>query len=140
MDQERIDRYLEKLLRVRERSGNLEEWLAEGSEPLLTNTERRLATYKAFQEVVEAITDVCAMFAADNEMGVGDDYENLDKAAGRLYDEKIKRGLETANGLRNRIVHEYNKFENRRALENMKGLLKTIKMFEKEARGWIRSR
>lgn len=139
LSEEKIDRYLEKLEKVRLRSENLNDWLAGDIETLKRNTERRLASYKAFQEIVEAMTDVCAMFAADNDMSVGDDYENLEKAAGRLYDEEIKGKLERANGLRNRIVHEYDNFEDLRALEDMKDLLDAVERFEKEARKWIKS-
>ncbi len=139
LDKERIDRYLEKFEKVKRRSNNLDEWLAGDVESLTGDTERRLASYKAFQEIIEAVTDVCAMFAADNGLSVGDDYENLDKAAGVLYDRDIEKKLERANGLRNRIVHGYDKFEESRALEDMKSLLDALKKFEKDARKWIKN-
>lgn len=137
LNQDRIDRYLEKIEKIRKRSKNIEEWLKHGIDETSKNTERRLAIYKAFQEVVEAITDVCAMFAADNKMSVGDDYENLDKASGKLYREDIKGDLEDANGLRNRIFHEYNKFEDRRALESIIEGQNSLKKFLEDAERWI---
>ena len=135
-----IDRYLEKLEKLRLRSGNLEDWLEGDVETLTADTERRLAPYKAFQELFEAITDVCTMFAADSNMSVGDDYENLAKAAGKLYDEEIEGKIQRANGLRNRIVHEYDKFEDFRALRDMKALLSALDRFEKGASKWIGNR
>lgn len=134
LKRERKDRYVEKLEKITERTKNIEEWLEDGVAPLLQNTERRLATYKAFQEVAEAITDICAMFAADNEMVVSDDYENIDKASGKLFSDEIREKIGAANGLRNRIIHEYNRFEDERALDSLENLLKPIRKFKEEAR------
>ncbi len=129
LNQDRMDRYLEKIEKIRKRSKNIEEWLKHDIDKASKNTERRLAIYKAFQEVVEAITDICAMFAADNKMSVGDDYENLEKASGKLYKEDIQGDLEDANGLRNRIIHEYNKFEDKRALESIREIQPSLYIF-----------
>lgn len=137
---ERRDRYLEKLDRIRIRTDEIEEWSQPGVEVLLGRSRDRLAIYKAFQEAVEAAMDLCAMFLVDEDMSVGDDYENVERASGRLFPSELDRGLKNANGLRNRVIHEYNKFEEDRALEGIAEKAGTLRAFEREARKWIKER
>lgn len=140
IDGERRNRYLDRMDTLEERLGDVERWLEDDDDTLLENKERRLALYKAFQEVVEVVADVCAMYLSDATHGIGDDSENIQKAAGRLFSEDIGRTLVKANGLRNRVVHDYNGFSDRKALESMRKHIDALQQFEEEVERWIESR
>ncbi len=141
LDQERKNRYLDKVEKIEIRTADIEEWIGELSEADFERDKKtRLATYKAFQELVEAAADICAMYASDTVKAVGDDYENIGKAAGGLYPEGLREHLERSNGLRNRLVHEYNHLNNKIAHDSIKELLPSFKEFVRGVREWIKSK
>ncbi len=96
----------------------------------------RLAIYKAFQELVEVLTDIIAMILIDNDKGVGDDYANIDKIVKIIVlENKEIEVLNEANGLRNRVVHGYNKTDDKRAKESIEKLIPNLeKILEKISR------
>ncbi len=65
----------EKIEIVDKRINNIEETLEE-----FKKETTKLACYKAFQEVVEALTDIIAMLIADSNKTVEDDYSNIEVA------------------------------------------------------------
>lgn len=140
LSQKRKDRYLEKLDKIEERTEEIQEWFSPGAEVVQGEPQYRLAIYKAFQEAAEAVADLCAMFMADSDRAVGDDYENIEKSSGKIFPESIRSELMEANGLRNRVVHEYNKFEDLKALTSIQNLLPSLERFHEEVRGWIKKR
>jgi hypothetical protein len=80
MDQERKDRYLDKLKWIHDRSRFIDVWLGE----LLdfqnnTDTKTVLAIFKAFQEITESFMDCIAMYLRDNNIPPRDDYANIDR-------------------------------------------------------------
>ncbi len=139
IDDNRKNRYLDKLDKIEKRCSEIQSWIK--SEQEFINDERnKLAVYKAFQESVEAITDICAMFLIDTNRGVGDDYENLKKCSDKLYPKELLSSLREANGLRNRVLHEYNGLEDLNAYKSIKRLNKDLKTFEKEVRKCIKKK
>jgi len=127
MEKERLERYKMKIKLIGIRLTQSEEWLSDEGD------KSRLACYKAFQEGIEAITDLIAMILADSDDVVNDDYTNIDKISSRLRltGEEIKV-LEEANGLRNRITHKYNKTDDGLAKESIIKLVPIlIKITEK---------
>lgn len=130
LSKKRKDRYLEKPDKIQERHRDIVEWLENSNEVLRANTERRLALYKAFQEVVEAVTDICAMHLADTGHVVGDDATNIEKSAGKLFSDDIRDRLQEADGLRNRVVHEYNGLDTELALTSMRDIRKFSTRFQ----------
>jgi uncharacterized protein YutE (UPF0331/DUF86 family) len=64
-----------------------------------------------------------------------DDYSNLERL--ELLTEGSKKVLIEANGLRNHLVHRYNKRDDLLALESMRGLLSGIMAFSEEVEAWI---
>lgn len=139
LTEDRKERYLEKLEKIDERGTQVKQWVS-GSEDLLNKDERRLATYKAFQEVMEAVTDICAMFVADSGKVVGDDYENIDKASGEILSDELEGALKEGNGLRNRLIHEYNNLRNQVALDSIQSVIGKIFSFRDEVEKWIRNK
>jgi len=138
---ERKDRYLEKIEKMENRISNVDGWIGDVGRDGFTEDEmKKLAVYKAFQELVEAATDVCAMYLADRNGPVGDDYENIEKASGKLYSEGMEDDLKRANGLRNRVVHEYNGLRDEVAYSGIEELLPSLEKFKEEVLEWIREK
>ena len=79
--------------------------------------------------------DLVAMMCKDLGIQPQDDYSNLE----RLDDlgEGSKKVLIEACGLRNHLVHRYNKRDDLLALESMKGLLSGIMAFGEEVEAWL---
>ncbi len=124
----RKKRYSEKLELAEERLQDAEELLYEISDKI-----KKLACYKAFQELVESLFDVISMFLKDSRKEIEDDYTNLAKFAAlvNLTENEIKI-LKDANGLRNRLVHKYNRTDDLIAKESMEFLLPRLqKIIEK---------
>lgn len=72
------------------------------------------------QVAIDATMDVAAMLTKDHGRRVHDDYHNLDEIEDLdIVDPTLAEGLATLNGLRNAIVHKYNKFEEVEVLENL---------------------
>lgn len=135
MDKERLQRYKNKLELIEHRTGELEEW----SQTMLENEKDKLASYKAFQEIAEAVNDSIAMMLKDNRLLPTEDYPNIDKAVtAHLIPENVKKPLQEMTGLRNRIVHEYNGLNDRTAKESMETLLSAIQLFVASLRQWLK--
>jgi uncharacterized protein YutE (UPF0331/DUF86 family) len=137
MEIERAKRYKDKTCIIIKRSNQIESWVQDLSyDQFLDDDRTKLATYKAFQEIVEACMDIIAMMCKDLNWVPKDDYsniENLDK-----IDRKTKTSLAAANGLRNRLVHRYNQTDDRVALESINVLLPDLSNFVEMVELWIR--
>lgn len=133
MDNVRRQRYRDKLAHADERLADLEAWIDKVPESKV----HRLAVYKVVQEIVEAITDVVAMAVRDGGDLPAADYANIDhlEQAGRLSGPSAA-ALREANGLRNRIVHEYNGFWDQIGLDSIERLMPALAVAVEEARSW----
>jgi uncharacterized protein YutE (UPF0331/DUF86 family) len=61
MEEDRVRRYRDKINLISKRSTEIREWTAISPEKFKIDEKTKLATYKAFQEVAEACTDIVAM-------------------------------------------------------------------------------
>lgn len=120
----RKKRIEEKIEYSRERISDLEDWLFEGE---AQEKKTFFASEKAFQELVEALMDIFAIVLSDLNVGIKDDYSNIEKLKEKniLNNEHANTAIE-ANGLRNRIVHRYNSVDQNRFIESAKELLPKI--------------
>lgn len=128
MDNERKNRYLQKIKLAYKRLKNIEEDFSNFDREII-----KLGIYKAFQELVEVLTDIAAMIIIDKKTNIGDDYSNIEniKEIVNLSDKDIET-LNEANGLRNRIIHKYNKTDDKEAKESIEKLTPGInKILEK---------
>lgn len=138
MNVSRAKRYKDKINIISKRSAQTKHWLWElSSEQILDDDKTKLATYKAFQEIVEAVMDIVAMMLKDYEKIPKDDYCNIDNLE---TDGETKAALRAANGLRNRLVHHYNQTDDIVALESIKAVLPEMQSFMEEVELWIRKR
>ncbi len=134
MDEKRILRYREKISVIEKRRENISAWIGDRDEKSI------LAVYKAFQELMEAFTDIFAMMLKDMKDVVQDDYSNIERLSEKNMLSGKQEGLmKEANGLRNRLVHEYNGLERKTALESIKKINSELEDLVQEIDGWIKS-
>jgi uncharacterized protein YutE (UPF0331/DUF86 family) len=139
MKMERTKRYKDKIGKASKRADQINQWALEVSqEDFFEDEKTRLATYKAFQEMVEACLDIVAMICKDTNNVPNDDYTNIQNL--EWLDKKTKAALSEANGLRNRLVHRYNQTDDIIALESMRALLPELKGFLEDVETWIGKR
>lgn len=99
----------------------------------------RLAVYKAMQEAAEAAMDIVAMILKDEGKLPKDDYTNVEEIFElEVIDKSTKEALNEANGLRNRLVHEYNMLSDDVALESIQCLLEPLDTFLEAVKRWMR--
>jgi uncharacterized protein YutE (UPF0331/DUF86 family) len=118
MEEDRRFRYRDKILWILNRIGLIEAWSDNFSgKEAMPDTKTLLAIFKAYQEVVEAIMDIIAMYLRDQNIGARDDYSNIERID--LLSEEQKEVLRGMNGLRNRIIHRYNSTDERLAMSGI---------------------
>jgi uncharacterized protein YutE (UPF0331/DUF86 family) len=132
----RACRYKAKLDMVFMRAGQVQEWMAEVSEEdFLEDDKTKLAVYKAFQEAVEASLDLVAMMCKDLGITSQDDYSNLERLT--ALSASSREVLIEANGLRNHLVHRYNRRDDLLAMQSMLDLQNGIMTFGEEVETWL---
>ncbi len=136
----RIKRYRDKLNIILKRTNQITEWSKDYiPEEFVVDEKTKLATYKAFQEIAESCMDITAMMCKDSKIVPKDDYTNIESLQERgIVSEKVGRVLFEANGLRNRLVHLYNKTDDAIAFDCINNLLVEIEEFVKVVEKWIR--
>ncbi len=142
MDVERAKRYRDKLALMEERRTDIIEWTSDVSvEMFIEDKKLRLATYKAFQETVEAAMDLVSMMIRDSNLMVKDDYVNVDQLEEQdVLSHEAADALKEANGLRNRLVHRYNHLRTDIAFSSMQRLLPAFATFRQEVQSWLKQR
>lgn len=137
MEAARLGRYLDKLAHAEERAANYEAWRAEAGRDLRS----RLAGYKALQEAAEALTDVAAMLVLDAGRAPKDDATNLSLLGDLgIVSRASAAALVEFNGLRNRLVHEYDRLDDARAAASAARLVPLLRGAIEEVRAWISKR
>lgn len=138
MDEDRLKRYWDKINLVSKRSNEIQEWTAIQPEDFIKDEKTKLASYKAFQEIVEACMDMVAMICKDSKIPPRDDYTNIDLLENIISFKNMKKTLIEANGLRNRLVHRYNTLDDLLAFESIKEILPGISKFIEGVKKWMR--
>lgn len=137
MDIDRLKRYKEKLDLIEKRLDELIEW----KESFLSDEKSKLASYKAFQEIVEASMDVIAMIIKDENLMPKDDYSNIDTIEkNKFLTDDLCTGLRDMNGLRNRVIHEYNGLSDKIALESINKLIPEVIGFMEQGEKWLKEK
>jgi len=142
ISEERLRKYVRKIDHILTCISYIDEWLREITpNDFLHDIKTKLAVYKAFQEIVDATMDICAMLCKDMGIPPSDDYTNIEK----LYEKKIintslKDALFRSNGLRNRLIHHYNKLDDTIAYESITELIPKILEFVRVVEKWIYSK
>ena len=139
INENRLKRYREKIMHIERRISQIDAWISNYTDKDFIKDEKtKLAVYKAFQEAVESAMDIIAMICRDTGIPPKDDYTNIE-AIGELgiISENLMEKLVEANGLRNRLVHHYNKLNDKIAFESIRELLDPILKFVEVIENWI---
>ena len=119
---ERLKAYRRKINYITEKLGELP--------PDIDNVFYFEALLYRLHTSIDAVMDIIAMLVRDLGMNVSDDYTNIDKLAEkRIIDKELADKLKLLNGLRNAIVHKYNKFDERVVKENLNEIIDIIFTF-----------
>ncbi len=91
------------------------------------------ALFYRLQISIDASMDVVAMLCKDLGITVKDDYSNLDEIEKlSIFTPGLTNELRKWNGLRNVLVHKYNKIEEEIVFQNKNRVVETLITFAKE--------
>lgn len=142
MDEKRIKRYKEKEEYLTKILKKLNEWTSDLKEEDFINNQdlkEQFSIFHAYQVILEAVTDLTAMVVKDIGMIPKDDYMNFDLLAeNKIISKNMANYLKQANGLRNRIVHNYNGLNENITLKSIKKYYKYFEEFKDELDKWLR--
>jgi len=141
LNKERIKRYKEKLEYFNIIILNLQSWIKEIKIKDFENLslKEQFSIYHAFQIISELIADFAAMIVKDLNKIPKNDYFNLDLLVEqKLISNEAANDLKKANGLRNRIVHNYNGIDDNIAFKGIKEGINTFNKFEEALEDWLK--
>ena len=125
MDDRRLARYREKI-----------EYIIEALEQIPEKPEKPIeisGTFYNLHTSIESAMDIIAMLIKDLGFRVEDDYSNIERLVElKIIDKDLGEKLKMCNGLRNWLVHRYNRIDTKIVLESIddiKAIL--IKFIEK---------
>lgn len=141
MDENRKKRYQEKIGNLRKYHNLLKEWFIKSDLSDLNQEgdyKQIFAIFHAVQLNIEVITDLSAMIVKDLKYNPTDNYVNFET----LHREKIITNdlflsLKELNGLRNRIVHDYNGINDEIAWKSISDNLPHIEKFREAVEAWL---
>ncbi|MBY8985320.1 MAG: DUF86 domain-containing protein [Candidatus Lokiarchaeota archaeon] len=142
MEEERIKRYNDKLEYLNQTIKNLNDWTESiDSTEFIEQLElqKQYGIYHAFQIGIEIITDLISMIVKDVKLIPKDDYSNINIIKNKkIVNADLAAKLREANGLRNRIIHDYNGLDNKIAYSRLKNLLQYFQEFKVKAKEWLK--
>lgn len=99
------------------------------------------ALFYRLQVSVDAAMDIVAMLCKDLGITVKDDYSNIDELEGLdLFQKKLLRNLRRLNGVRNVLVHRYNKIEEEQIIREKDNFINILKEFVKRVEKVVNER
>ena len=91
------------------------------------------ALFYRLQISIDAAMDVVAMLCKDLGITVRDDYSNIDELESlKIFQMDLLKDLRRLNGLRNVLVHRYNKIEEGRIIQEKNNFADILKKYVKE--------
>ena len=92
------------------------------------------ALYYRLQVSIDAVMDIIAMLCKDLGITVEDDYTNIDELEKiKIFEPSLIHELRRYNGLRNVLVHKYNKIEDDLILKEKDKIVEILKQFIKKS-------
>ena len=141
MEKDRFERYLEKIKKIKFNLEKLKNWFV--LEKLKQEQEQGkyqkiYAVYYAMQTLIEGITDISAMIVEDLVKVVEDDYNNFEILRNQnIINYKEYNKLKKMNGLRNRLVHDYNGIIDHIAWDAIHELIPFTETIVKKVEKWV---
>ena len=128
MTKDRINRYREKI-----------EYIIEALEQIPEKPERPIeisGTFYNLHTSIESAMDIIAMLLRDLGFRVEDDYSNIEKLVElKVIDEKLGEKLKMCNGLRNWLVHRYNRIDMKIVLDSVDEVKEILMEFIERVEG-----
>jgi len=126
-------------MHIERRISQINAWVSNYTDRDFINDEKtKLAVYKAFQEAVESTMDIIAMICKDIGIPPRDDYMNIESLKElEIINRDLMERLVEANGLGNRLVHHYNKLDDKIAFESIRELVDSLLKFVEVVEKWI---
>ena len=91
------------------------------------------ALFYRLQISIDASMDIVAMLCKDLGITVKDDYSNIDELEKlKIFNSILIKDLRRWNGLRNVLVHRYNKIEEDLVVKEKEDVVTTLKTFVKD--------
>ncbi len=143
LDEKRIKRYNDKFIQFDKILKLLKEWSEEIDVSTFlneTSAERQFAIYHAFQIILEIVGDIAAMLVRDLQLVPKDDYTNVEYLKKKnIITTDLAKYVKDANGLRNRIVHNYNGLDDQLAYKGILNFIKEITNFVVVIKQWLKN-
>lgn len=99
------------------------------------------ALFYRLQVSIDATMDVIAMLCKDLGITVRDDYSNIDDLEKlNIFQTDLLKNLRRLNGLRNALVHRYNKIEEERIIQEKENYVDNLKKFVKDVEKIVNER
>ena len=142
IDEKRIKRYNDKFIQFDKNLNLLKGWTnGIGVSKFLNEAgvERQFAIYHAFQVILEIVGDLTAMLVKDLQLIPKDDYTNVEfLEKENIITNDLTKYIKDANGLRNRIVHNYNGLDDQLAYKGILNLINEINNFVVVIKQWLK--
>jgi uncharacterized protein YutE (UPF0331/DUF86 family) len=120
---DRLDKYKRKINFIVEKIHNL-------PENPLKNEFFLDALFYRIQNAADASMDIIAMLCKDLGIMVKDDYSNIESLESiNLFNSKMRDDLARLNGLRNALVHKYNKIDTDLVISKKEEIIKILEEF-----------
>lgn len=142
MDDQRKNRYLDKISNLNKYYKLLKEWFySKKIEELSQEQDFQaiFAIYHAVQLIIEVIIDLSAMIVKDTNYQARDSYSNFEALLReKIITPELHNTLKELNGLRKRIVHNYNGLIDQIAWQTISNNLLKIPKFQEIIELWLK--
>ena len=99
------------------------------------------ALFYRLQVSIDAAMDIIAMLCKDLGITVKDDYSNIDELEDLdLFRNELLKNLRRLNGVRNVLVHRYNKIDEQQIISEKENFVKMLKEFARQVEKVINER
>ena len=99
------------------------------------------ALFYRLQVSIDAAMDIIAMLCKDLGITVKDDYSNIDELEDLdLFRKELLKNLRRLNGVRNVLVHRYNKIDEQQIISEKENFVKMLKEFARQVEKVINER
>jgi uncharacterized protein YutE (UPF0331/DUF86 family) len=126
-----LEEYLQELLEI----------IPENFEEYKDSFEKRAACERYFEKIIEAIVDLGFIFIKENNLNPPEDEEGIFKVLfnEEVISERLSEKLKDAKGMRNFIIHQYEKIDDEIVFNVIKEeLIKDIEEFINKIKLYIK--
>lgn len=135
-----MPRISDKIKELEEYLQELSEIIPENFEEYKNSFEKRAACERYFEKIIEAVVDLSFIFIKENNLNLPEDEEGVFKVLfnEEVISERLSEKLKDAKGMRNFIIHQYEKIDNEVVFDVIKEeLIKDIEEFIEQIKKFI---